>query len=91
MGKKNVTEIFEVIEWQKELKSISVEDYLSQFKSAFEAYQKSDFKKSISLFSACIESFPNDQAAKALLERCHTLLHDGLPADWDGAYTLTQK
>lgn len=90
-GKKNITEIFEVIEWQNELKTISVDEYLKLFLAAFAAYQAGNLKEAKLHFSNCLELFPDDKAAQTLLKRCQALLRDGLPKNWDGAYTLMQK
>lgn len=90
-GKKQVTEIFEVIEWEKELKNISLVDYLKNFSKAFELYQKGDFKSAEKGFSECLAFFPSDAVAKLLKGRCESFRGGDLPSNWDGAYQLTEK
>ena len=89
-GKKHITEIFEYIEWQDQLKT-PLADYLELFSKAFHIYETGYFKEAESLFSRCLALYENDRTTQLLQQRCREFINSKAPSDWDGAYTLTRK
>lgn len=90
-GRVEVTNLHEFIDWELQLKKISLEKYLSLFNDAFTDYEKGEFTKAKEKFANCLRFRPSDKAAEILRARCEEFVQNGPPKTWDGVYTFTHK
>ncbi|MEA3210802.1 MAG: adenylate cyclase [Chthoniobacter sp.] len=62
-------------------------DTVATYEQAFAAYTTREFSAAIAL----LERQPADPASVVLLQRCHALLREPPPADWQGVYFSQSK
>lgn len=58
---------------------------------AFQLYDSMGFEGAARLFGEYLERVPGDRVAEIHLETARQFAANGVPAEWDGATTLTQK
>ena len=67
---------------------------LEQLKTDFEAgltlYCAGDIERAREIFTKILV-WKKDPASEVFVQRCETLLETGLPDDWNGIYTATEK
>jgi len=90
-GKELTTNVYEVIDWQAEIRGIELNEYILQYNKAFNLYTLGDFKAALEGFKICLGYNPEDAAAKVLVNRCEKFLIAGPPKGWDGTVTLLEK
>ena len=90
-GKENPITIYDVIDGEADETQALMKLTLEDFELGMEAYFGQDFIKAQTFFSKVITTNPNDRAAFLLMSRCHQLMLEGVPKDWNGCYTWIQK
>ena len=63
----------------------------SEFDGAVAAFQARRFAEALEQFTALNQRNPEDAAVDVYIERCHQLIEQGIPEDWDGAVQLREK
>ena len=88
-GKNEVLEIYELLGEKTEANKM-----LEQLKTDFEAgltlYCAGDIERAREIFTKILV-WKKDPASEVFVQRCETLLETGLPDDWNGIYTATEK
>lgn len=84
-GKKAPVKIYEVMEEDSPLVSV-----IDDFEKALHLYRNCRFKEALKLFTFINEVF-NDQVSLIYVKRCKEYILNPPPADWDRAYTATEK
>ncbi|MBO4404224.1 MAG: hypothetical protein J5780_02705, partial [Treponema sp.] len=51
----------------------------------------SDLLKAMSFFNEASMIFPEDESSFVFIERCKKFINEGVPAVWDGVYTMESK
>ena len=66
-------------------------DFLSQWQEGHAAYAKGDFAAALATFRLAATARPDDGPCRVFIGRCETLLHEGRPTAWDGAWHFDRK
>ncbi|MCU0545290.1 MAG: ATP-binding protein [Oscillatoriaceae cyanobacterium Prado104] len=90
-GKQQPISIFEVLDGEidavRELKLLTQLD----FEKGVEHYRQHDLRSAKICFYRVLAVNPDDKTAALYLERVNHLIEKGVPEDWSGIWTLTQK
>jgi signal transduction histidine kinase/DNA-binding response OmpR family regulator len=90
-GKQNPISIFEVLDAETELvRELKLQTQLD-FERGLEHYRRHEFRASKTNFYQVLAVNPDDKTAAMYLERVNHLIEKGVPENWSGAWTLTQK
>ncbi len=81
-GRNEPTVVFELLEKT----SVYSAKYLDLFEQARTSYYQRDYSTAIALLAPILESQPQDQPSRKLLERCRQFLKEPPPSTWDGIW-----
>ena len=90
VGKKNVVEIYEVIDEVDRPLSEQKREVLHLFRQGRELYDALEFQQAFALFKQAMAIDRNDGPSATFLRRSLEYMQSP-PDDWDKAYTLTEK
>jgi adenylate cyclase len=65
--------------------------FLERWNQGHSAYGEERFAEAILHFDRALELRPDDGPCHVYVQRCHKLLCDGVPADWDGVWRFDTK
>lgn len=65
--------------------------YIRQFESGLSAYEQARFSEAISILNSCLDQKPNDAVATQLLLRAKEFEKTGVPKDWTGDISMSEK
>jgi len=90
-GREDAVTVYEVFEGDGE----AVLELKGQTKAAFESglglYYGKKFSEASVHFSRVLEKDPSDLAARIYLKRCANYMVNGVPPEWTGVETLSEK
>lgn len=90
-GKRNSVNIFEILDGENpEIKNqkISTND---TFKKAIQEYRNANIQVALDLFSEIKKISTKDKVIDIYIDRCTSLIENGIPEGWDGVYNITSK
>ncbi|MEG4996103.1 response regulator [Microcoleus sp. B4-D4] len=90
-GKKEAISIYEVLDGETELvREIKLQTQ-PDFERGLEHYRRHEFKAGQICFDRVLAVNSEDKTAILYLERLNHLIKNGVPENWSGVWTLTQK
>jgi class 3 adenylate cyclase/CheY-like chemotaxis protein len=90
-GRQKPISIFEVLDAETELvRELKVQTQLD-FEMGLEHYRQYEFRSSKTCFYKVLAVNPDDKTAAMYLDRVNHLMEKGVPENWSGVWTLTQK
>jgi signal transduction histidine kinase/class 3 adenylate cyclase/CheY-like chemotaxis protein len=90
-GKQQPISIFEVLDAETELvRELKLQTQLD-FERGLEHYRHHEFRAAKTNFYQVLAVNPDDKTAAIYLERVNHLIEKGVPENWSGVWTLTQK
>jgi two-component system sensor histidine kinase ChiS len=90
-GKKEAISIYEVLDGETELvREIKLQTQ-PDFERGLEHYRRHEFKAGQIYFDRVLAVNAEDKTAALYLERLNHLIKKGVPENWSGVWTLTQK
>ncbi len=90
VGKEEPVRIFELLGLKGECDS-ATQEFCGQFEQALAQYRAGRIVEARAGFEACRRLRADDRPSGIFLGRIETLERVGLPAEWDGVWTLTSK
>ncbi len=90
-GKRKPVTVYEVLDGEPAELRRQKEATLSSFGEALSNYRSGKLEWAKQLFTDCHRKAPNDVALQVYLQRCDTLLQQGVPNDWNGVTDLRFK
>lgn len=90
-GKQQPISIYEVLDGETELVREMKLQTQPNFERGLEHYRRHEFKAAKICFYQVLAVNPDDKTAALYLERVNHLIEKGVPENWSGAWTLTQK
>jgi len=90
-GKLAPVPVFEVLGATDSNLSAREEAALGRYAEGLAAYRGRDWRAAIAHFDGVVELTPADAPARLLLERARRYVVQPPPADWDGAWSLSEK
>jgi len=90
-GKEETVTIFEVFEGDPEGIALLKEETKPAFEDGICFYYGKKFSEASVHFNQVQEKNPADLAARIYLKRCANYMVNGVPSDWTGVETLTEK
>ena len=90
-GKHNAVKVYHVIGYAKDAISDNLHDYYHTYDQAFNFYLNKNFAEAKTLFQKGLALQPEDKACNEMLRRIAYFEEKGIPSDWDGSMTLTEK
>jgi signal transduction histidine kinase/class 3 adenylate cyclase/ActR/RegA family two-component response regulator len=90
-GKQQPISIYEVLDGETELLREMKLQTQADFKRGLEHYRCHEFKAAKICFYQVLAVNPDDKTAALYLERVNHLIERGVPENWSGVWTLTQK
>ncbi len=92
VGRNQPVSLIEIMAMPGETLPDETLEWVKKNREAFKAYQESDFKKAVALYTEIQEqSRPDDKTILKLRDRCHAFLKESPDADWDGSVLLDSK
>ncbi len=90
-GSQKPISIFEVLDAETELiRELKVQTQVD-FEQGLEHYRHYEFRSSKTCFYKVLAVNPDDKTAAMYLERVNHLMEKGVPENWSGVWTLTEK
>lgn len=90
-GSQKPISIFEVLDAETELiRELKVQTQVD-FEQGLEHYRHYEFRSSKTCFYKVLAVNPDDKTAAMYLERVNHLMAKGVPENWSGVWTLTEK
>ncbi|MBE9094696.1 response regulator [Tychonema sp. LEGE 07203] len=90
-GKKQPISIYEVLDGETEsVREIKLQTQ-ADFERGLEHYRRHEFQAGKTCFYQVLAVNPDDKTAALYLERLNHLIEKGVPENWSGVWTLTQK
>jgi len=90
-GKQQPISIYEVLDGETELVREMKLQTQPNFERGLEHYRRHEFKAAKTCFYQVLAVNAEDKTAVLYLERLNHLIEKGVPENWSGAWTLTQK
>ncbi|PSB50678.1 hypothetical protein C7B67_13590 [filamentous cyanobacterium Phorm 6] len=90
-GKKQPISIYEVLDGETELVREMKLQTQQDFERGLEHYRRHEFKAAKTCFYQVLAVNFDDKTAALYLERLNHLIEKGVPENWSGVWTLTQK
>jgi adenylate cyclase len=90
-GKQQPISIYEVLDGETELVREMKLQTQADFERGLEHYRHHEFKTAKTCFYQVLAVNPDDKTAALYLERVNHLIEKGVPENWSGVWTLTQK
>ncbi|MCC3407246.1 MAG: response regulator [Microcoleus sp. PH2017_10_PVI_O_A] len=90
-GKQQPISIYEVLDGEIELLREMKLQTQTDFERGLEHYRCHEFKAAKICFYQVLAVNPDDKTAALYLERVNNLIERGVPENWSGVWTLTQK
>lgn len=90
-GKRNSVNIFEILDGEsKKIRLAKLATNLL-FKEGLQHYSNKEMDKALLVFQEIEKESPEDAATKLYITRCQKFIEKGIPEDWDGSETWTEK
>ena len=90
-GKKKPVSVYEVYDGDPKEVAVLKEETKSEFEAGLTLYYGRQFSEASVKFSQVLQKNPEDKAARIYLERSARYMVKGVPENWTGVETLTQK
>ncbi|NER78802.1 MAG: HAMP domain-containing protein [Leptolyngbya sp. SIO1D8] len=90
-GRTKSIAIYEVLDAETESQRESKRRTLETFEAGIKAYSDRNLTAAKAYFEAILAEHPEDMTAQLYEQRVSLLLEQGLPKNWDGAWTFEQK
>ncbi len=90
-GKELPIKIYEVFDADPEELFEKKQQILPDFKEAQRLYFGRQFEQALPLFQKVLEVIPGDLTTELYVERCETLVKEGIPENWDGVRKMDKK
>ena len=90
-GRAAAVSIYELLDCDTEPIRAQKRATQERFAEALATYRGGDFKAACSIFEACVEGAPDDNAAKLYVARCADLLRNPPEEPWQGVWVLDEK
>ncbi|HMZ61865.1 MAG TPA: adenylate/guanylate cyclase domain-containing protein, partial [Leptospiraceae bacterium] len=90
-GKSSSVQVVEIFDGFPKEKAALYIKTKSAFESAVAEYQNREFSKCIIEFQKILEINPNDKASQIYLNRAKHFLEFGVPDEWTGIESMTEK
>ena len=90
-GRAAAVSIYELLDCDTEPIQAQKRATQERFAEALATYRGGDFKAACSIFEACVEGAPDDNAAKLYVARCADLLRNPPEEPWQGVWVLDEK
>lgn len=91
VGKEKSTTVFEVLDARGENEAVMLRGTLAKFETALRGWYEGDLEMARRLFAECAALVPADSLAAGYAARAESQLAEGVPEDWDGTDTRTDK
>jgi adenylate cyclase len=90
-GKTLPVKVYNIIGYMSDDIPQETIDYCAHYEKGFESYLAKNFDAAEEKFKSALSLMPEDKAAKEMLRRISFFTKNGIPDDWDGSMTLTEK
>lgn len=90
VGKDDPIAMHELLAMKNEASDLQVR-LASTYATALGHYRKREWEAALRGFAACMEIQSDDGPSVLFIERIGKLKAEGVPADWDGVWNMTQK
>jgi adenylate cyclase len=90
-GKTRPVGVFEVLDHHTEETFPNLIDVLGLFRNGLTLYRERRFKDAQAQFRDALARHPTDKASALYVERCAHFMEAPPPADWNGAWIMTEK
>ncbi len=90
-GKRNSVNIFEILDGEPHHVRKAKLATNGLFKEGLQFYRNKEMDKALEVFSRIETESPEDIAVKIYIERCNKFLEKGLPENWDGTESFSDK
>lgn len=90
-GRTEPIAVYEVCDAESEAIQTLKLKTLEQFNQGVKRYQKGEVSAAIPYFEQVLSLNPADQTAQIYLERIQFFMTQGVPANWNGVWSFTQK
>jgi len=64
---------------------------LERYNEGLGFYKQRRFAEALECFHRALDAEPGDGPTKFYIKRCHDLMKQPPPSDWDGVFTMTTK
>jgi len=91
VGTSEPVMLYEVLEAEHEARREKKLETLETYKRAIALYFEGKFPAAMQAFLSVLSADNEDVVAQRYVDRCMTLVRDGVPDDWDGVVRLTSK
>ncbi len=91
VGKKNVIEVFEILNAEPSDIAEKKLEAKPAFEEGLELYFAKSFAEGSVKFTAALKAFPEDKAGQLYLRRCANYMVSGVPEDWNGIEVVETK
>lgn len=90
-GKSQPVSIFEIMDGDSAHTLELKQKTMSYFEDAISSYQSKKLEQAMALFKKILEINDHDKAAALYIKRCEHYLKFGIPEEWEGVESLTEK
>ena len=90
-GRSEPIAIYEVLDAETETKRLLKQQTLAIFEAGIQAYNDLDLAAAQAYFAKVLTHNPEDRTAHLYQERVRFLKEQGIPQNWNGVWTFTQK
>lgn len=90
-GKTKPIKVYEIFDHMENPLSENKSKSLESYNKGLSEYKAARFNEAIGFFKEALQHDPDDYTSEMYIKRCHSLLEDPPPADWDGVFHLKTK
>lgn len=91
VGKNTPTMLYELYDMDDEADVRRKDQTLNLYNQGVDAFYGRDYETALFLFKQVTTMAPEDVPAGMFVEKCQKFIHEGYPADWDGAVRAESK
>ncbi|NPD84287.1 adenylate/guanylate cyclase domain-containing protein [Lentimicrobium sp. L6] len=90
-GKRNSVNIFEILDGEPHQVRIAKIATNALFKDGLQHYRNKEMDKALEVFLKIEKESPEDMTTKLYISRCQNFIEQGLPENWDGTQSFSEK
>lgn len=90
-GKARALDVYSVVHSAEQALESKMQEYLSTYAGARDAYREGRFAEATRHFQRCLELWPEDRLTSVYLARCQIFLRQPPEEDWEGVWLAEQK
>ena len=90
-GKTQPVSIFESLDYHDDASFPKMMETIGLFAEGLARYREGDFASATTWFEKALAANPGDRLSAIYVERCRQLSKSPPPADWDGAWAMSEK